>query len=94
MNPFSLWLKAEGYGVSLINIIPTATYAVQFVCTIVLAVLSDYWRNRPAAMSISTAGGLFAALVLAIWSIPSGLKWTAFMLSKFYVPYGPMAMSW
>lgn len=45
-------------------------------------------------MSISTAGGLFSAVVLAIWSVPSGLKWFAFLLDKFSVPYGPMAMTY
>lgn len=45
-------------------------------------------------MSISTLGGLFSAIVLAIWSVPSGLKWFAFLLDKFSVPYGPFAMSY
>jgi ACS family pantothenate transporter-like MFS transporter len=45
-------------------------------------------------MSISTLLGGFAALCLAIWSIPTGLKWFAFFLQKASVPYGPLSMSW
>lgn len=45
-------------------------------------------------MSISTFLGGFAALLLAIWSIPNGLKWFAFLLQRAAVPYGPLSMSW
>lgn len=90
----SLWLKAEGYSVSLINIIPTTQYAVQAVSTVLFAVFSDYWRNRPAIMSVSTFWGLFCGIVLAIWNVPSGLKWFAFEMMRAYVPYGPISMSW
>lgn len=45
-------------------------------------------------MSISTFLGGFAALVLAIWNIPDGLKWFAFLLQRAAVPYGPLSMSW
>jgi ACS family pantothenate transporter-like MFS transporter len=45
-------------------------------------------------MSISTFLGGFAALCLAIWNIPSGLKWLAFFLQRASVPYGPLSMSW
>lgn len=94
INPLSLWLKSQGYSVTLINVIPTSQYAVQAVSTVILAILSDYWRSRPAAMSISTGVGLFSAIVLAIWRIPSGLKWAAYVVYKISVPYGPLAMSW
>ncbi len=45
-------------------------------------------------MSISTILGLFAALSLSIWSIPLGLKWFSFFVSRAAVPYGPLSMSW
>lgn len=45
-------------------------------------------------MSIPTILGGFSALCLAIWTIPSGLKWTAFFLQRASVPYGPLSMSW
>ncbi|KAJ4337093.1 hypothetical protein N0V87_004946 [Didymella glomerata] len=94
VNPFSLWLKSEGLSVSKINIIPTASSAIQLVLTVSLAIISDAIRHRARIMSISTLLGGFAALCLAIWNIPSGLKWFSFFLQRASVPYGPLSMSW
>ncbi|KAK5128014.1 hypothetical protein LTR85_005131 [Meristemomyces frigidus] len=92
--PFSLWLKAEGYSVSLINIIPTTQYAVQLVSTVALGIFSDLFRSRPVWMSISTFWGLFCSIILAVWNVPDALKWFAFEMYRASVPYGPMSMSW
>ncbi|PSN67048.1 major facilitator superfamily transporter, partial [Corynespora cassiicola Philippines] len=94
VNPFSLWLKAEGLSVSKINIIPTGSSAIQLVLTVSFAIISDAIRRRGRIMSISTFLGGFSALCLAIWTIPTGLKWTAFFLQRASVPYGPLSMSW
>ncbi|CAK1356418.1 unnamed protein product [Cercospora beticola] len=94
INPFSLWLKDAGYSVELINIIPTAQSAVQAVATVVIAIFSDYWRQRAAWMSVSTFFGLLYSIILAIWAVPSGLKWFAFFIYRMSVPYGPISMSW
>lgn len=94
VNPFSLWLKAQGVSVAKINIIPTGASAIQLVLTVSLAIISDAIRHRARIMSISTVLGLFSALCLAIWTIPSGLKWVAFFLQRASVPYGPLSMSW
>ena len=90
----SLWLKASGYSVELINIIPTSQSAVQAVTTVLFAIFSDYFRNRPAMMSVSTFFGLLCSAVLAAWAVPSGLKWFAFLMYRASVAYGPMSMSW
>lgn len=74
--------------------IPTSQSAVQLVLTVLFAVLSDHWRNRPALMSVSTFWGFFTAVVLAIWTVPDGLKWFSFEMFRAYVPYGPISMAW
>ncbi|KJX98360.1 major facilitator superfamily transporter like protein [Zymoseptoria brevis] len=94
VNPFAIWLKSESYPISLVNIIPTAQAAVQFVLTVSLAIVSDYYRNRAGAMTIATAFGLAVSIVLAIWHVPKGAKWWAFIMFRAYVPYGPLAMAW
>jgi len=38
--------------------------------------------------------GLLSSLPLAIWTIPTPLKWTAYFLSRAAIPYGPLSMSW
>ena len=45
-------------------------------------------------MSVSTFWGFFTAVVLAIWTVPDGLKWFAFEMFRAYVPYGPISMAW
>lgn len=76
------------------NTIPTASSAIQLVLTVTFAMVSDAIRHRARIMSISTFLGGFAALVLAIWNVPDGLKWFAFLLQRAAVPYGPLSMSW
>ncbi|KAF2718146.1 major facilitator superfamily transporter [Polychaeton citri CBS 116435] len=94
VNPLSLWLKSQGYSVSLVNIIPTSQSAVQLVTTVLFAMLSDYWRNRPALMSVSTTFGLLSSIVLAVWNVSSGAKWFAYEIFRGAVGYGPMSMTW
>ncbi|KAF2167409.1 hypothetical protein M409DRAFT_66020 [Zasmidium cellare ATCC 36951] len=94
INPLSLWLKSQNYSIPLVNIIPTSQSAVQAVTTVLFAIASDYFRNRPAIMSFSTFWGFFCSLILAIWLVPSGLKWFAFEMYRASVPYGPISMSW
>lgn len=45
-------------------------------------------------MSISTFFGFFTSLLLAIWTIPTGLKWFSFFASRISVAYGPLSMTW
>ncbi|KAK7742888.1 hypothetical protein SLS63_000456 [Diaporthe eres] len=94
VNPLPLWLKANGWPVTSVNIIPTAQSAVQLVSTVSFSILSDYLRSRPAVMSISTFFGFFTSLLLAIWTIPTGLKWFSFFASRISVAYGPLSMTW
>ncbi|KAI0149924.1 MFS general substrate transporter [Hypoxylon sp. NC0597] len=94
INPMALWLKSKGESVERINLIPTAAAAIQLVLTVSFAIISDAIRHRARIMSISTFLGGFAALLLAIWNIPDGLKWFAFLLQRAAVPYGPLSMSW
>lgn len=45
-------------------------------------------------MTLASLLGLFSVTCLAIWTIPTGLKWTAFFLQRAFIPYGPLSMSW
>ncbi|KAH8680952.1 major facilitator superfamily transporter [Xylariales sp. PMI_506] len=94
VNPFSLWLKDAGYSVEKINIIPTAGAAIQLVSTLTLAILSDAFQRRASIMAVSTFFGGLTSVLLAVWNIPSILKWFAFLAHRIAVPYGPLSMSW
>lgn len=45
-------------------------------------------------MSISTFFGLLSSLLLAIWTIPSALKFFSFFAARAAVPYGPLSLTW
>lgn len=34
-----------------------------------------------------------SSILLAVWYIPAGLKWFAFLITRISVPYGPLAMT-
>jgi ACS family pantothenate transporter-like MFS transporter len=38
--------------------------------------------------------GFISSLFLAIWMVPSGLKWFSYFVNRASVPYGPLSMSW
>lgn len=45
-------------------------------------------------MSIAIFFGFFSYLLLAIWSIPIGLKWVAYFATRAAVGFGPLSMTW
>jgi ACS family pantothenate transporter-like MFS transporter len=38
--------------------------------------------------------GFLSSLLLAVWAIPTGLKWFAYFSSRAAVAYGPISLSW
>ncbi|KAK7719491.1 hypothetical protein SLS57_005689 [Botryosphaeria dothidea] len=94
VNPMSLWLKSKGLPVSTINIIPTAANAIQLVMSIVLSFISDGIGHRGRIICVTIVFGLLSNLPLAIWQIPDGLKWFAFIFQRAYTPFSPLIMTW
>jgi ACS family pantothenate transporter-like MFS transporter len=81
---FALWLKSENYPVYNINVYPTGQNALGVVVQVVAGMLSDsplLRGKRWQAIITMQSGTVFAAIVLAIWSVPRGLKFAAFYLS-------------
>lgn len=76
-----LWLKAEGYSVKDINTITTVMHAVTIVASIICGVFSDIYDAKVLLIAITALLNIFAGILLAIWNIPSGLKFFAFFLS-------------
>ncbi|PON23348.1 pantothenate transporter liz1 [Trichoderma gamsii] len=76
-----LWLKAEGYSVKDINTITTVMPAVTIVASIICGVFSDIYDAKVLLIAITALLNIFAGILLAIWNIPSGLKFFAFFLS-------------
>lgn len=81
---YSLYLKATNHTVYQRNVWPTGQYAVGFVTQVVAGMLSDsplLKGRRWQSISVLQGGTIFAAIVLAVWKVPLGLKYFAFYIS-------------
>ncbi|CAG9991055.1 unnamed protein product [Clonostachys byssicola] len=89
-----LWLKAEGYSVEDINNITGAIPPVTIVACVVNGILSDAYDAKVALITATGLLNLFAAICLAVWNIPVGLKFLSYFI--FGTAYGIAAViySW
>lgn len=81
---YSLYLKATDHTVYQINTWATGQPAVGAVTQIIAGMLSDsplLNGRRWQAITVMQSGTIFGCLVLAIWNVPIGLKYTAFYIS-------------
>ncbi|PWI68511.1 hypothetical protein PCL_01600 [Purpureocillium lilacinum] len=76
-----LWLKEQGYGVEAINTITTVSPAVTIVASLICGVLSDAYDAKVPLIAVTAGLNIFASIVLAIWHVPTGLKFFAFFLA-------------
>lgn len=94
---YALWLKSTGHTIYQINVWPTGQPAVGVVTQVIAGMLSDsplLNGRRWQALSVMQAGSIFACIVLAIWSIPNGLKYTAFYMSYMAAGVPGIYYSW
>lgn len=94
---FALYLKATGHSVYQRNVWPTGQYAVGLVTQVVAGMLSDsplLAGRRWQAILAMQGGTIFSAVVLAVWNVPSGLKYFALYLSYTSVGVPGLYFSW
>lgn len=90
----SLWLKARGNSVESINTITTVSPAVTIISSLVFGALDDAYGLRTVLISLTAFLNAFAAIVLAIWNVPDGLKFFAFFLSGTADAIAAIIYSW
>ena len=81
---FNLWLKAEGYSVSQVNVLPTIAPGIGVFAQIAAGMLSDsplLQGRRWEAIAFLQAGTFFSAVVLAVWNVSHNLKFAAYCLT-------------
>lgn len=78
---FNLWRKAQNYSVTLVNTIPTAGYAIQFLSSVFSGTLADATGKRLPTVIVVSIIVLVANIMLSIWYIPEAGLWVAFFLS-------------
>ncbi|KAK9378178.1 major facilitator superfamily domain-containing protein [Kockiozyma suomiensis] len=92
---FNLWLKASNlYSVNQINLIPTGGYALGLVAAYVYSNLSDHMGTRWPFLMFAVFICFLGNLLLAIWEIPDGLKFFAFLCPNIGYPLWGLMLSW
>ncbi|OAA74075.1 Major facilitator superfamily domain, general substrate transporter [Cordyceps fumosorosea ARSEF 2679] len=90
-----LWLKASGYSVEEINTITTVSPAVTITSALVCGVLSDAYADAKVPLIAATALlNILASAVLAVWHVPTGLKFFAFFLAGSANGIAPVVYAW
>ena len=65
---FNVWLKStKRYSVEEVNLIPTAGYALQIICTLCYAWVSDGIKNRWPVIIFACFIALVGTIILSIW---------------------------
>ncbi|KAK9448494.1 major facilitator superfamily domain-containing protein [Limtongia smithiae] len=90
----NLWLKAIGYDVDMINILPTIGYAIALVTGYFFAIISDLTRWRWQLAMICCIPYIFGNLVLGIWNVPFGLKFAANIIPFIGSSFFSQFMAW
>ncbi|EJP68528.1 pantothenate transporter [Beauveria bassiana ARSEF 2860] len=89
-----LWLKSEGYSVEKINTITTVSPAVTIVSALICGVLSDAYDAKVSLITATALLNILASIILAIWHVPTGLKFFAFFLAGSANGIAPVIYSW
>ncbi|TQV93557.1 pantothenate transporter [Cordyceps javanica] len=89
-----LWLKAQGYGVEAINTITTVSPAVTIVSAILCGVLSDAYDAKVTLIAVTALLNIVASAILAVWHVPTGLKFFAFFLAGSANGIAPVVYAW
>ena len=91
----NLWLKAlKIYSVAKVNVIPSGGYAIEIVCALTYAIISDAIGKRWPVIMVSAFLGLLGGTLLAVWDIPFGLKYVAWYLTFAPVGGGALLFAW
>ncbi|KAJ5295853.1 hypothetical protein N7508_010674 [Penicillium antarcticum] len=96
---FQQYLKSSTdpvYTISQINSIPTTTPAVQVVTTLAYAWISDSILNgsRWPPIIFGACINIISYISLAVWDIPTGWKWTCYIISGAGYGLSGLLMAW
>jgi ACS family pantothenate transporter-like MFS transporter len=91
----NLWLKAlKIYSVAQVNVIPSGGYAIEIICALSYAIISDATGKRWPVLMVGAALGLVGGTLLAVWDIPFGVKYFAWYLTFAPVGGGAILCAW
>lgn len=95
-TPYLLWLKSQNgkYSVPEVNDLGTVSSAVAVVSAIAVSYYTDLSGSRWEAALLAGVVCLFSNIVLAVWDIPYGLKFYAYIALGAAHGVGPLLVTW
>lgn len=95
-TPFILWLDSQPnkYSTALVNNISTVTNAAAAGGALIMSFYSDIRGSRVEPIILSGILCIFANLVLAVWNIPDGLKFFAYISVGWSYGTIPVLITW
>lgn len=92
---YLLWLKSlHRYSISKVNQLGAATPAVGVLWLILTGCYADLFHSRWQAIIWSQILNVTGNTILAVWHVPEGAKWFAFMLQYTGWAMAPVLYSW
>lgn len=94
--PFILWLKSqpEKYGTAMVNNLGTVSSAVTIVSALIVAFWVDLRGKRYEPALLFAIILIFATIVLAVWDVPYGLHFFAYLALGAAVGIFPVVSTW
>lgn len=95
-TPFLLWLKSQHgkYSIPTVNNLGTVSSAVSIVSAIAVSYYTDLTGSRWEAAILAGIVCLFSNIVLAVWDVPYGLKFYAYIALGAAHGVGPLLVTW
>lgn len=92
---YLLWIKSlKRYSVGKVNQLGAATPAVGILWLLLTGCYADLFHSRWQAIILSQVLNMTGNIILAVWNVPEGAKWFAFMLQYTGWAMAPVLYSW
>lgn len=92
---YLLWLKSlKRYSTGKVNQLSAATPAVGILWLILTGCYADLFHSRWQAIVWTQILNIIGNVILAVWYVPEGAKWFAFMLQYTGWAMAPVLYSW
>lgn len=92
---YLLWLKSlKKYSIPKLNKLSMITPGLGMVYLFVTGVFADKSHSRWGAIIFTQVFNFMGNVILAVWDVPEGAKWYAFMLQYFGWAMAPVLYSW
>ncbi|QLL33667.1 hypothetical protein HG536_0E05780 [Torulaspora globosa] len=92
---YILWLKSlKRYSIPKVNQLSMISPGLGLVYLAVTAIIADKFHSRLSAILITQVFNITGNVILAVWHVPEGAKWFAFMLQYMGWAMAPVLYGW